>query len=88
MSEHLYYEESDYKLYEGKMQDVLSKEIEADSIDCIITDPPYELNFMNKGWDNSGVAFSKDTWGHCFKVLKSGGYLLAFGGSRTFYRIA
>ena len=84
----VYCESEDYKIYQGKMQDVLSKEIEADSIDCIITDPPYELNFMNKGWDNSGVAFSKDTWEHCFKVLKRGGYLLAFGGSRTFHRIA
>ena len=84
----VYCESEDYKIYQGKMQDVLSKEIESNSIDCIITDPPYELNFLNKGWDNSGVAFSKDTWEYCFKVLKRGGYLLAFGGSRTFHRIA
>ena len=88
MSECLYYEENDYKLYKGKMQDILSNEIQSESIDCIITDPPYELNFMNKGWDNSGVAFSKETWEYCFKALKKGGYLLAFGGSRTFHRIA
>lgn len=69
----VYCESEDYKIYQGKMQDVLSKEIESNSIDCIITDPPYELNFLNKGWDNSGVSFSKDTWEYCFKVLKRGG---------------
>ena len=58
------------------------------SIDCIITDPPYELNFMGKGWDNAGVSFKPDTWKKCLRVLKPGGYLLAFGGSRTFHRIA
>lgn len=81
----LFCEENDYKLYQGKMQDVLDT-FQEESVDCIITDPPYELNFMS--WDNSGVAFDKETWKHCFRVLKEGGYLLAFGGSRTFHRIA
>ena len=76
-----------YKLYHGSMLDMLSV-IEKESIDSIVTDPPYELNFMNKGWDNSGIAFQKETWQRCFDVLKPGGYLLAFGGSRTFHRIA
>lgn len=62
--------------------------IEENSIDAIITDPPYELNFMNKGWDNAGVSFSKSTWEKCLRALKPGGYLLAFGGGRTFHRIA
>ena len=62
--------------------------IEPESIDSIITDPPYELNFMGKGWDNSGIAFQVDTWKKCYEVLKPGGYLLAFGGSRTYHRIA
>lgn len=83
----VYCEEKNYKLYEGKMEDVLPT-LDENSVDCIITDPPYELNFMNKGWDNSGVAFQKTTWEHCLRVLKPGGYLLAFGGSRTFHRIA
>lgn len=64
------------------------EELEENSIDSIITDPPYELNFMNKGWDNAGVSFNKETWQKCLRVLKPGGYLLAFGGSRTFHRIA
>ena len=83
----LYSSNKDYKLYEGNMLDMLDV-IEPNSIDSIITDPPYELNFMNKGWDNSGIAFQKETWQKCYKVLKPGGYLLAFGGSRTFHRIA
>ena len=62
--------------------------VKDNSIDSIVTDPPYELNFMGKGWDNSGIAFQVDTWKRCYDVLKPGGYLLAFGGSRTFHRIA
>lgn len=83
----IYAENGQYKLYHGNMLDMLDV-IDVESVDSIVTDPPYELNFMNKGWDNSGVAFQKGTWEKCFKVLKPGGYLLAFGGSRTFHRIA
>lgn len=43
---------------------------------------------MNKTWDTSGIAFQKATWEKCLQVLKPGGYLLSFGGSRTFHRIA
>lgn len=63
-------------------------ELEENSVDAIVTDPPYELNFMGKGWDNAGVSFNKETWAKCLRVLKPGGYLLAFGGSRTYHRIA
>lgn len=59
-----------------------------DSIDAVVTDPPYELGFMGKHWDSSGVAFSADTWRAALRVLKPGGHLLAFGGTRTFHRIA
>ena len=83
----LYAETNEYKLFRGSMLDMLDV-IQPKSIDAIVTDPPYELNFMNKGWDNSGIAFRKDTWRKCYEVLKPGGYLLAFGGSRTFHRIA
>lgn len=83
----LYSENENYKLYQGNMLDMLDV-IEKESIDSIVTDPPYELNFMSKGWDNAGVSFQTDTWKKCYDVLKEGGYLLAFGGSRTFHRIA
>ena len=83
----LYSENKDYKLYNGNMLDML-KVIEPNTIDSIVTDPPYELNFMGKGWDNAGVSFNKDTWKKCFDVLKPGGHMLVFGGSRTYHRIA
>lgn len=83
----LYTENNNYKIYQGSMLDLLEV-IEPNTIDSVVTDPPYELNFMNKGWDRSGIAFQKDTWEQCYKALKPGGYLLAFGGSRTFHRIA
>lgn len=83
----LYNENQNYKLYHGSMLD-MSDVINPSSIDSIVTDPPYELNFMGKGWDNSGIAFNKETWQKCYEVLKPGGYLLAFGGSRTYHRIA
>jgi len=82
----LYSSDDSYKLYQGNMLD-LETCIKPSSIDSIVTDPPYELGFMGKGWDSSGVAFQKETWEHCLRVLKPGGYLLAFGGSRTFHRI-
>ena len=81
------YKSNNYKLYQGNMLD-MSEVIEPCSIDSIVTDPPYELNFMGKGWDNAGISFQKETWEKCYEVLKPGGYLLAFGGSRTFHRIA
>lgn len=62
--------------------------LDAESIDVIVTDPPYELGFMGKSWDKSGVAFDPATWVECLRVLKPGGHMLAFGGSRTFHRIA
>ena len=58
------------------------------SIDAIITDPPYELGFMNKSWDSTGIAYNTDVWSHCLRILKPGGHLLAFGGSRTYHRLA
>ena len=83
----LYSENENYKLYNGSMLDMLDV-IEPETIDSVVCDPPYELNFMSKGWDNAGVSFQKETWEKCYEVLKPGGYLLAFGGSRTFHRIA
>ena len=57
------------------------------SVDSIVTDPPYELGFMGKSWDNSGIAYNQDLWRECLRVLKPGGHLLAFSGSRTYHRM-
>lgn len=64
------------------------RSLPADSVDSIVTDPPYELGFMGKSWDSAGVSFSPATWAEALRVLKPGGHLLAFGGSRTYHRIA
>ncbi|HET9267366.1 MAG TPA: hypothetical protein VFO31_04355, partial [Vicinamibacterales bacterium] len=48
-------------------------ELEADSVDAVVTDAPYELGFMGKTWDRSGVAFQVETWAAVLRVLKPGG---------------
>ena len=86
------------------------------SIDAVVTDPPYHLysivkrfggkdaasakfgtdgafqraskGFMGKDWDGGDVSYDPATWAECLRVLKPGGHMLAFGGSRTFHRIA
>ena len=58
------------------------------SVDSIVTDPPYELGFMGKGWDSSGIAFNVEVWTEALRVLKPGGHLIAFSGSRTYHRMA
>jgi DNA modification methylase len=63
------------------------QQFEENSIDAIVTDPPYELGFMGKKWDASGIAYNVDLWRECLRVLKPGGHLLAFGGTRTYHRM-
>ncbi|AGR48936.1 DNA methylase [Mycobacterium phage Mindy] len=70
----------------GDCRDILA-ELEDASVDSIVTDPPYELGFMGKKWDGSGIAFDVEMWEQCLRVLKPGGHLLAFGGSRTWHRL-
>lgn len=81
------YQDNDATLYVGDCREVLASLPEA-SVDAVVTDPPYELGFMGKGWDSAGVSFRPETWAASLRVLKPGGHLLAFGGSRTFHRIA
>lgn len=64
------------------------KEMEDNSIDFIVCDPPYELNFMNRGWDDTGIAFNSDMWKEVYRLLKDDGYLMAFSGTRTYHRMA
>jgi DNA modification methylase len=56
------------------------------SVDSIVTDPPYGLGFMGKKWD--ALPPGQDVFEECLRVLKPGGHLLAFGGSRTYHRLA
>lgn len=62
--------------------------MDAESIDAIVCDPPYELGFMGKAWDSTGVAFDPMTWEMALRVAKPGAFLVAFGGSRTHHRVA
>lgn len=75
------------KVIQGDCLDVL-KTLQDNSVDSIVTDPPYELGFMGKSWDNTGIANNKEMWAECLRVLKPGGHLLAFGGTRTYHRMA
>ena len=62
------------------------KTLGANSVDDIITDPPYGLEFMGKGWDHGvpGIPY----WAEALRVAKPGAFLLAFGGTRTYHRLA
>ena len=74
------------RLLHGDCREML-KQLPDASIDSIVTDPPYELGFMGKSWDSTGVAYDVTVWQECLRVLKPGGHLLAFGGSRTYHRL-
>src|SRR5208337_4369940 len=60
--------------------------LDADSVGSVVTDPPYGLKFMGKDWDH-GVP-GKHFWVEILRVAKPGAFLLAFGGTRTFHRLA
>lgn len=64
------------------------KTLPDNSVDACVTDPPYELGFMGKTWDNSGIANNPDTWREVLRVLKPGGHLLSFSSTRTYHRQA
>jgi DNA modification methylase len=72
-------------LKNGNCLDVL-KTMADNSIDSIVTDPPYGLAFMGKKWDYDVP--SQEIWEECLRVLKPGGHLLAFAGTRTQHRMA
>ena len=62
------------------------KTLEDNSVDSVVTDPPYGLSFMGKKWDYDVP--SEEIWRECLRVLKPGGHLLSFAGSRTYHRMA
>ena len=59
----------------------------ADSVSACVTDPPYELAFMGRDWDQRGVAFDPETWRAVARVMRPGAFLAAFGGTRTHHRL-
>ena len=101
------------RIIHGEVPEAMSQ-IEPDSIDACVTDPPYHLTagkkggsgeasvnldspygrarittgFMGKKWDGGDVAFRPETWRAVLRVLKPGAHLVAFGGSRTYHRLA
>lgn len=80
-----YYESKEGVVYCGDCREVL-KTLDANSIDTIITDPPYGLRFMGKKWDYNVPSI--EIWKECLRVLKPGGTALIFAGSRTQHRMA
>jgi len=76
-----------YKINHANIKD-WARDYNGEPFDAILCDPPYELGFMGKSWDSSGIAFDVDMWADLFKLLKPGGHLLAFSGSRTYHRMA
>lgn len=57
-------------------------------VDAVVCDPPYEMGFMGRAWDKTGIAYSVGLWKETLRVLKPGGHLLACGGTRTYHRMA
>lgn len=74
-------------LHSGECWDVL-KTLPDAYIDSIVTDPPYALAFMGKAWDTGETANSVEFWSEALRVLKPGGHIVAFGGTRTYHRMA
>ena len=74
-----------YKIIHGDNIDTL-KQYPDNHFDSIVTDPPYGIEFLGKDWDNNTGAV--ETWEQCFRVLKPGGYLLAFSAARTYHNLA
>ncbi len=74
----------DYQLIGGRCEHAL-KNLPDNSVDAIVTDPPYGIGFMSNKWDYAVPTVEQ--WTECLRVLKPGGHLLAFGGSRTYHRL-
>jgi DNA modification methylase len=74
-----------WEVKQGDCREVMAT-LDAESVDAIVSDPPYGLSFMGKGWDHSVP--SVEFWEAALRVAKPGAHLLAFGGTRLFHRLA
>ena len=74
-----------FRLLAGDVSEILPT-LEAESFDAVLCDPPYGLKFMGKAWDH-GVP-GEPVWREVLRVVKPGAHLVAFGGTRTFHRLA
>ena len=81
----IYYQDDQTTVYHGDCIEVM-RNLPESSVDSIVTDPPYGLGFMGAKWD--ALPPGKDWAEECLRVLKPGGHLLAFGGTRTWHRLA
>ena len=75
-----------HKIICGKSEIEL-KQFDDNSFDSCVTDPPYELGFMGKTWDRSGIAFDTELWQELFRVMKPGAHILVAGIARTHHRM-
>lgn len=82
-----YYDKDGITIYNGDCLEV-TKFFNNDTFFGIITDPPYEIGFMGENWDSSGIANNIDLWRNCLNILKPGGHLLAFSGTKNYHRMA
>lgn len=73
-------------LWHGDCREQLDR-LQSGSVDLILTDPPYELAFMGKGWDSTGIAFDPAVYEQIYRVLKPGGEAKVFSATRTFHRV-
>jgi DNA modification methylase len=74
-----------FKIIQGDNRETL-KTLADNSIDAIVTDPPYGIDFLGKAWDaNTGAL---ETYQECLRVLKPGGHILAFSAARTYHHLA
>ena len=74
-----------FNILHGDNRDTLNS-LADNSIDAIVTDPPYGIDFLGKDWDaNTGAL---ETYQECLRVLKPGGYILAFSAAKTYHHLA
>jgi site-specific DNA-methyltransferase (adenine-specific) len=75
------------EILHGDCRNVL-RDFPDNHFDSVCCDPPYELGFMGKKWDANGIAYDMRVWSEVFRVMKPGAHLAAFGGTRTYHRVA